>query len=279
MDVGKLIKIYKIFKERDLGVENDHGAGSESFDDFCGLMKRITDDQQELMMYLLQKYLRMGTANYIGLLPELLKKIDSYVNTGAELLFFSAESNENNKSGNFLLYCLKTLVKVNKIFKNAKINNSNLSNNEMIRYVMKKTNSYLILLDDFVGSGEQASTEAVKFLENGVNKNNFLVACFVAQKQGIEKLAKLGIDVIYLEKRDKAITEDYSLSKEERGYFIKTMLDIEESINVLPKESFGYNQVEATVTMGRTPNSTFPIFWKPNGKRRDNYIKAPFPRH
>lgn len=279
MDVNRLIKIYKIFKARDLGVESDHGVDSESFDNFCSLIKKITNDQQELMMYLLQKYLRMGAANYIALIPELLKKIDSYVNAGAELLFFTVESNKNDKSGNFLLSYLKMLVKADKSFKNAKINNSNLSNDEMMGYVMKKTNSYLILLDDFVGSGEQTSIEATKVLKNGVNKDNFLVACLVAQKQGIEKLAQLGINVIYLKKRDKAITDDYSLSKEEKEYFIKTMLDIEKSINVLPKESLGYNQVEATVTMGRTPNSTFPIFWKPNGKRRDNYIKAPFPRY
>ena len=41
--------------------------------------------------------------------------------------------------------------------------------------------------------------------------------------------------------------------------------------------SFGYNKSEALVTLNRTPDNTFPIFWR-NHKKGGKVFQAPFPR-
>jgi hypothetical protein len=52
------------------------------------------------------------------------------------------------------------------------------------------------------------------------------------------------------------------------------MEHIEKNLDIPDDYLFGYKKSEALVTMIRTPNNTFPVFWY-NKKNEDN---APFPR-
>ena len=72
--------------------------------------------------------------------------------------------------------------------------------------------------------------------------------------------------------KKKGISDKYSdteLSKK-----IKLMEHIEKNLDIPDDYLFGYKKSEALVTMIRTPNNTFPVFWY-NKKNEDN---APFPR-
>jgi hypothetical protein len=40
------------------------------------------------------------------------------------------------------------------------------------------------------------------------------------------------------------------------------MKKIEEKLNVEKKYLFGYKRSEALISLIRTPNNTFPVFWK-----------------
>ena len=51
------------------------------------------------------------------------------------------------------------------------------------------------------------------------------------------------------------------------------MESIEEKIKAHDNEKLGYMGSEALITLARTPNNTFPVFWK-----QKNNKKAPFPR-
>lgn len=42
--------------------------------------------------------------------------------------------------------------------------------------------------------------------------------------------------------------------------------------------SFGYKESEALVTMTRTPNNTFPLYWFEAKLDKNNKWQAPFPR-
>ncbi len=52
------------------------------------------------------------------------------------------------------------------------------------------------------------------------------------------------------------------------------MEEIEDKMSVKRNYRLGYGQSEALVTMCRTPNNTFPVFWEEKG----NMKLAPFPR-
>ena len=52
------------------------------------------------------------------------------------------------------------------------------------------------------------------------------------------------------------------------------MVEIEKNLGTKREYRFGYGDSESLVTMCRTPNNTFPIFWQEN----NNMKVAPFPR-
>jgi hypothetical protein len=51
------------------------------------------------------------------------------------------------------------------------------------------------------------------------------------------------------------------------------MKDIEKKINIRGEFSLGYKQSESLISMIRTPNNTFPVFWEKN-----DFFKPPFER-
>ena len=55
------------------------------------------------------------------------------------------------------------------------------------------------------------------------------------------------------------------------------MLEIEKMIPGGSHYTLGYNQSEALITMVRTPDNTFPIFWK-TYKKGSQKFDAPFSR-
>lgn len=59
---------------------------------------------------------------------------------------------------------------------------------------------------------------------------------------------------------------------------LELMKSIESKIPKVGKFSFGYEKSEALVTLMRTPNNTFPIFWK-DCTHKGQKLKAPFPRY
>ena len=56
------------------------------------------------------------------------------------------------------------------------------------------------------------------------------------------------------------------------------MTEIERLIPKVKNYKFGFEKSEALVTMAKTPNNTFPVFWKDFQKKGKLY-KAPFARY
>ena len=139
---------------------------------------------------------------------------------------------------------------------------------------IKKVNqskSAFLLVDDFVGSGDTAVKSVNNLTKLGVNKQNIFVFALVAQNIGVENLKKNDIRIAVAEQRDKGITDYYNSRISEK---INIMKKVERKLNVKEQFSLGYKGTEALVSMIRTPNNTFPVFWIEPTKDK----KAPFPR-
>ncbi|NTW80056.1 MAG: hypothetical protein HGB32_07905 [Geobacteraceae bacterium] len=55
------------------------------------------------------------------------------------------------------------------------------------------------------------------------------------------------------------------------------MMRLEEKLAIPAFYQLGYEQSEATATMMRTPDNTFPVFWYPEDKHGSKSL-APMPR-
>lgn len=155
-----------------------------------------------------------------------------------------------------------------------------IKNNEV--YIKKKripsdlneATTLLIVVDDFIGTGETA-VESLNFIKDNfeIKNNNIRILALAIQKNGFERLKEYKIKIYYSHLLKKGITEYYDSNIVSSK--IELMKKIEKKIGVKEKEKFGYNGSEALIRLIRTPNNTFPVFHKENKNKNKNAI---FPR-
>ena len=86
-------------------------------------------------------------------------------------------------------------------------------------------------------------------------------------------LKKENVKVYTAVVRKKGISDKYAIGIVEKKKCI--MHEIEDILKVDSKYSFGFNQTEALISLIKTPNNTFPVYWYENNSIKS---KAPFPR-
>lgn len=134
----------------------------------------------------------------------------------------------------------------------------------------------LILIDDYVGSGDTLLGCINLIEEKGIKKEIIKSITLVVQKSGKEAIEKYGVDLYSAIIRNKAITDNYN--KEDAEKKIQQMEGISKKLKVKNKSLYlGYKKSEGLVTMIKTPNNTFPFYWY-EGKRDGKFMMAPFPR-
>lgn len=284
------------------------------FNLFCEFIAGFqTDEEINLILKLSKDFLWIKYEKYLDYLKELLNKIyieENYLSDKktiiiAPLLNFSDNDINKVKSSNFLCYISKSHEIQNLlIFKNKKqkilesvytfeknkileeiyaINEIKLGYDESF-YIKKIKNlekdvlddRLLILVDDFIGSGQTAQ-EAIKFYSDvcGFKKENIRILSFVIHNDGLKNIMNSGIkneQIYYIYNIKKSISEGILEGKYSKKD-LEVMKKIEEKLGLKEIEKLGYNQSEALVTLIRTPNNTFPIFFK-----RKSFLTPPFPR-
>jgi len=127
---------------------------------------------------------------------------------------------------------------------------------------------YKVIVDDFIGSGDQFLGIADDLRKQGLSSHFDAVASIVIQNEGKSRIEVAGYNVICAHVRGKCLAD----SAIENAYELND--SVEKQIGVFPSMKRGYNQSEAAVTLRRTPNNTLPAFWL---KGSSNW-PAPFPR-
>jgi hypothetical protein len=136
-----------------------------------------------------------------------------------------------------------------------------------------KKKDVIILVDDFVGTGETAD-EILDFFINTEKhnyNNNIKILTLISQKKGVSLIKeKYNIEVLNAKTQDASITSYYGDEVELKKQIVEKM---SKSINI-KKDFFGYKDSEALVCiLNKSPNNTLPIFWY---ETKTN--PAPFPR-
>ena len=126
-----------------------------------------------------------------------------------------------------------------------------------------KKNEKILIVDDFIGSGETMVEVALDIMDqySFINQNDIVFLSLVAHEKGIKYLNYYGcVDVFYALEINRGISDYYE--GEQRQLNTETMQQIEAKIKGLKdKFKFGYEQCEALLHMERIPNNTFPIYW------------------
>jgi hypothetical protein len=274
LSVLKRLRDIFIQKKWEIQTEED-----STFDDFCDMLEFLNPQQRDCVLDLTQNFLRVDVGKYLHHIRRGLNNISSDVTNGVSTVYIlpllPKEDYGKSKSSTFLTYFLRgretktaQILSVKSVFVLDRV--------EDIMPYRNSPNWFLLLVDDFIGTGETAEQAIADFRNaTGIGLGKLAVFSLIAQKLGYDKLTSQGIKVFYSELRNRGITDEYVDPK--RSEYLEIMSTIDDMLKVKYEYRLGYGQSEALVTLNRTPNNTFPVFWRETNVNGKKFV-APFPR-
>jgi hypothetical protein len=266
-----LLKLKIIFAEKKWGSEK------ELFNKFCNSLSVLTLDQQNCIMAITKNFLRIEFKDYPTHLINCLEQIQP----SNKVYVLPLKKRRDYESGTS-----KSSDSIAYLFKNKLLFLTTPFNNTVFNVVSKpellpnnfNLNPYpLFIVDDFIGSGETCEECLNYLLEKGIELTKINIISLVVQNLGYDRiLNNFGISISNSKYRQRGITD--SFSDPERKRLQETMESIESFLQYDKNEQFGYNRTEALVKMNRTPNNTFPFYWKDKIITGGCRYSSPFPR-
>lgn len=275
-----LLKVKQLFTSKNWAIEDGTAGNLSLFEKFCARLKLFTQEHQELIIELAYSFRIINLNEYLERFYDSLFCLNDSIFEKDKVFIYplinpqKKISATRTKSANFLHYMLQTSdnrwiskkLIVNSVFNDLK---STFSNKD----------SCLILIDDFIGSGNTAIEVCDFYLKENINNENIYpenikIVCIAAQQFGIVKIKNtLNIDVFSNIIMPKGITEVYNGNV--LNAKIAKMEEIEKKLSIKAEYNFGYERSEALISfLKKTPNNTFPVFW------HETPVKvAPFPRY
>ena len=242
-------KLYNIFEKKNWKIWEE--GDSSVFDRFCErLVELESDEERDLIIELTNEFLWIQSN--IGC-------IFTGVKDGKEKSIYICpllpprDFGKQKSSTHMLYLCQSILLRTYSEFQEKQVRICETP--EILKEHADKIGA-LILIDDFIGSGETA-LECLEYL-NFVNVKTYIVA-LVAQEEGINNISSEGISVFTAVSRKKAITDVYP--EEEAKEKIKKMIKISKQLQAPKGMQLGYASTESLVAMIKTPNNTFPVYW------------------
>lgn len=260
LSVGRLEQLRTLFAKKEWPVDED--IELSVFERFYKTLSMLDDSEQNFLIDLSYRFDHIPLSEYLQYMKEPLKRIR--MDAGNKTLVFVTCTPKEDvgcvKSSSTVLYQLKGTTIKQHVDLSPQVVVDNITR---IPLYTQKDNSLIVLVDDFVGTGDTACA-AIDFVHelvpNLVDNSRIVLFSIVALRQGIERLNKLGIKTYYAIERSKALSEE--LEEENRDVAISLMQGIEKRLNKLRAEyKFGYKGSEALVCLERCPNNTFPIYW------------------
>lgn len=255
------------------------------FNRFCEMIEIYDENEQKLIIELSHNFIHIPPENYsneiLNLLRKLVKKKKS-IKKLRIMPIINKEDLENGKvkSAHYVSYLFQNKeYELLEEFSNIKIH---LVSN--IRELGKKFNivhdKMLVLVDDFIGSGETVVScldeiESTPLAQNEDGKDIFVenskivIMTIAITEKGLNVLIDKGYNVYYNHLIGRGIADFNSDTEIARK--IEIMESIEKKIGICDEEKLGRKQSESLISLIRTPNNTFPAFWKKSKKHSPIY--------
>lgn len=228
----------------------------------------ICDDQERILIKdLLNNFVFINSRE----LKNIGKKVADHITNQWKLdhkktWLVAVSDNQEADGSQMFLQCIK-----DKFVDYGKWKESNFYNN--LGFVAKWTKKKfrLILLDDFIGTGNTIERKVnwlrTKFEENGIENIELFIVAIAIMNFAHEKLDSLNVKYFSPNSLKKGISE--RLNGIEKDTATKIMKDLEKKLGArwngkfVPK--FGYQKSESLYAIEpyNIPNNVFPIFWWP----------------
>ncbi|OXA98961.1 hypothetical protein B0A75_12910 [Flavobacterium oncorhynchi] len=277
MNSNTFARLYSIFSTKRWHDKETHEI---VFTNLCHLLGNLNDDQQNFLLDLIERYTWLSFSEYQSKLIQIFNNIPSgEIDTLKKIILFpimNPNDEDKTKSGHGMLLLLRGLIGFLTKYSHLKFKEMEAFEDLEHPTFNLATNEQIYLLDDFLGSGDTIKSTIDKILTNpNITIDKIKVITIASHKQAINYMDGIGIQYYTDIITAKGITEYYTTPELEEKILL--MNEIEK---LLPtkKYNFGYGKSEGLITLYRTPNNTFPIFWHDYEKKQQKF-KAPFPRY
>lgn len=235
------------------------------------------ENQKKLIEKLMSNFLHVDSYKLSKYGEIIAQTIENNWNLKADNTFLVAVCDEKEPDGSqMLIQSLK-----NKFSENWR--GKNFYNSIVVGANEIKSDSNIILIDDFIGTGSTISRK-VQYLRKTFTKRSISNYCvriisIAAMEFSKENLKLLDVEYFSCEWLKKGINEHIPIN--ERDIYIEAMEGLEDKLlenygqRILPK--FGYKRSESLfdIEAYNVPNNVFPIFWWPylkNSEKRKTIL-------
>ena len=280
LSAENFMKLVEVFTANEWEIPNEEAGMESRFNRFCERLCTLDAEEQRLVIELTRRFTAIGGTEYPQLILKLMNCLHSQnlpVFSEVEKVFIlpliAPEDRGRTKSSSVVWYhCREELIRDSPLLADKTVLCCDIEKASWIKNL--KINELVILVDDFIGSGETA-VSAVNWLTDsfGTDPKQIVILSIAALEMGIDHVRqKTGVEVYAYYIFRKGISDYYS--DDQRDGCLKTMAGIEDKLKVDSDFRLGYAQSEALISLIRTPNNTFPVFWK----KKDKSSPAPFLR-
>lgn len=254
----------------------DREKYADMYNNFCKLLELLPEDDQSLILDLTVNFEYHPLCKYETLLNRALSKLPAdYFKSFNNIYIISLNKPSESspaKSGSTLLYPSKNIIRRKYSVKAESYDSVDI----LIKTKHSRKKSLVIFVDDFIGTGETAIKALDNYLLNySANDDEVIVVSLISLKVGVTVINDYGVEVFNALTMERGISDSPAI-KDKPGALDK-IDKIEDRLKVTPDYRRGYKQSEALVSLDRTPNNTFPLFWT-NAKVDGKKWPAPFYR-
>lgn len=239
--------------------EIDTRKGMSLYNRFCNTLLKFEVEEQLFLLELTQRFIKIDIDKYLPIFEDLAYQIRSDY-PGVDIIFAPCLPKEDlgvMKSARVALYQMEA-PSYSFDWGNCWIEKDDIA--KKVKII--KDDTIVVLVDDFVGTGETA-IGAVHYVNEVIgsdfSNDRIKVLAIVALCAGKQALSDIGVQVYSKYEFNKGISDYF---EGDALVDAKTKMEtIESKLKVKKGFRFGYGSSEALVCMVRCPNNTFPVYW------------------
>lgn len=282
MDANQLIELEEFFDRKGWTKFTGHKHALNRIGD---LISTLDEDEYFLLNQILDKFIWAPNEEYNQLFIRALNRIPPDKFHGIKNLIFIPIYKKSDQGKIKSSLGISYLSKASFIKYHSRYENLNIIPLENHHELQKRIDagnisikdSLVIYCDDFIGTGKTVM-DCLNWVLNecSLEENTVTVLGLIGMDSGFQNISSKYPFCYFGETMRRAISDNFH--KDEVSKYIDKMIDIETDVDCPKQYSLGYEKSEAAVSMIRTPNNTFPIFWN-SFKRKEPYCKPIFPRY